>query len=74
MSSAAAVTAGLAALEAAGPLIKKIIEWAEDGLSDEEIQARLGDPNGVGKDLIERVTKRAKRGRDLLGRDPNPVG
>jgi hypothetical protein len=27
----------------------------------------------VGKDLIQRVTKRAKRGRDLLGRDPNPV-
>ena len=72
MSTAAAVTAGLAALEAAGPLISKIVEWAEQGLSDEEIQSRLAAPDDVGKDLIANITKRKKRGRDLLGRDPNP--
>jgi hypothetical protein len=72
MSTAAAVTAGLAALEAAGPLIRKILEWRDNGLSDEQILERLTDPNDVGKDLIARLTKRRERGRDLLGRDPEP--
>lgn len=72
MSNAAAVSAGLAALNAAAPLINQIIEWASNGLSDEEIQQRLSEPDGVGKDLISRITQRRKRGRDLLGRDPDP--
>ena len=74
MSTAAAIAAGLGAVQAAAPLIEKIIEWAEQGLSDEEIQRRLADPSGVGKDLIARITKRRERGRDLLGRDPKPPG
>lgn len=71
--SSSAVAIGLAAIEAAGPLIQKILEWRDNGLSDEQIQERLADPNDIGLDLIGRITKRHKRGRDLLGRDPDPA-
>lgn len=72
MSTATALTTGLAIAQAAAPLIEKILEWAKNGMSTEEIQARLADPDDVGKELIERITTRRERGRDLLGRDPKP--
>lgn len=62
----------LNAIAAGLPLIAKIVEWAEQGMSTEEIQRRLADPTGVGKDLIDRIRERQRIGRDLLGRDPNP--
>ncbi len=70
--SSSAVALGLAALEAGGPPILKILEWRDNGLSNEQIQERLADPNDIGLDLISRITTRRKRGRDLLGRDPKP--
>lgn len=72
MSVASAIATGFGAIESAIPLITKIAEWAEQGLSTDEIRKRLADPDAVGDDLIERITKREQRGRDLLGRDPNP--
>jgi len=51
-------------------LVSQILKWVDQGLSTEEIQARLADPSGVGKDMIERILERRQIGRDLLGRDP----
>lgn len=71
MSTAASVGAGI---QAGIPLLLKIMEWAEQGLSTKEVQRRLADPSDVGEDLIGRITERGERGRDLLGRDPKPPG
>jgi hypothetical protein len=50
--------------------VKQILEWVDEGLGTEEIQRRLADPTGVGKDLIEKIRERRQIGEDLLGRDP----
>ena len=52
-------------------LVLQIVRWVEEGLSTKEIQERIADPNGVGKDLSERIQQRHARGRSLLGRDPH---
>lgn len=70
MSTAAA----LAALTALAPLAEKMMEWAKEGLSNDEIRKRLADPAHVGDDMIDRVAQREERGRGLLGRDPKPRG
>lgn len=72
MSIASAIAAGLGAIQAAGPIIQKIVEWAEQGLSNDEIRERLADPDHVGDDMLDRIHQRRERGRDLLGRDPKP--
>jgi hypothetical protein len=72
MSTAAILAAGLKALQAGAPLIVKIAEWAEQGLSHDEIRKRLADPDHVGDDMLDRIHQRRERGRDLLGRDPKP--
>lgn len=51
-------------------LAKLIAQWVRAGMSTEEIQARLADPNGVAADLLERAAARRKRGHALLGRAP----
>lgn len=51
-------------------LVNQILEWVDEGLSSEEIQKRLADPDGVGRDLIDRIRERREIGRDLLGREP----
>jgi len=67
-----ATTATIGAIEAAVILMKKIAQWADEGLSNDEIRKRLEDPDNVGDDLVDRIAQREQRGRDLLGRDPNP--
>lgn len=51
-------------------LVNQILKWIDQGLSTEEIQRRLADPSGVGKDMITRIRERRDIGRGLLGRDP----
>jgi DNA-binding transcriptional MerR regulator len=51
-------------------LLSQILKWVDEGLSTEEIQQRLADPSGVGRDLIQRIRERREIGRGLLGRDP----
>lgn len=51
-------------------LVNQILKWVDEGLSTEEIQKRLSDPTGVGRDLIERIRERREIGERLLGRDP----
>jgi len=51
-------------------LLSQILKWVDEGLSTEEIQQRLSDPSGVGKDMIQRIRERREIGRGLLGRDP----
>lgn len=58
-------------IEVAVDLVPKIVELVQQGLSSEEIQERLRDPNGVGRELLERAVERQAIGRRLLGRDPN---
>ncbi len=55
-------------------LVKLVVRWAREGLSDSEIEARLRDPSSVGADLIARVVERRERGEELLGRDPKRGG
>jgi hypothetical protein len=50
-------------------LALQVTKWIDEGLSTKEIQDRLSDPTGVGKDLIERIRSRHERGRSLLGRE-----
>lgn len=49
-------------------LIRLIAKWAREGLSDEEIEKRLADPNSVGADILKRAQERKDLGEDLLGR------
>jgi len=51
-------------------LVRQIVTWIDEGLSPEEIQKRLADPSGVGRDMIERIAERRAIGERLLGRDP----
>lgn len=50
--------------------ILKLVEWGKEGLSNDEIRRRLADPDHVGDDMLDRITARRERGRDLLGREP----
>lgn len=67
------IATALGIASAAAPLIEKIAGWIAEGLSDDEIRKRLADPDHVGDDMLARIRARAKRGSDLLGRDPKPV-
>lgn len=51
-------------------LVGQIVKWVDEGLSPDEIQSRLADPTGVGRDMIERIAERRAIGERLLGRDP----
>jgi hypothetical protein len=51
-------------------LVRQIVTWIDEGLSPEEIQKRLADPTGVGRDMIDRIAERRAIGERLLGRDP----
>lgn len=56
-----------------GPLLElalQIAKWVDEGLSNDEIRKRLGDPSNVGDDLLDGVRERKAIGRRLLGRDP----
>ena len=48
-------------------LARLIAKWAREGLSDEEIEARLRDPFSVGADIIQRIEERKFIGEELLG-------
>lgn len=56
------------------PLMTKVIEWIQNGVSNDEIRKRMSDPSHVGDDMLDRIKQRLDRGRDLLGRDPKPPG
>ncbi len=51
-------------------LVNQILKWIDQGLNTEEIQKRIANPTGVGKDLIDRIRERREIGENLLGRDP----
>lgn len=53
-------------------LVKHVADLARQGLSDDEIEARLSDPGSVGADLIKGVEKRESDGAGYLGRKRGP--
>lgn len=52
-------------------LVNQILKWVDQGLDTEEIQAKLAEPTGIARDMINRIRERREIGRSLLGRDPN---
>jgi hypothetical protein len=52
------------------PLAVLITKWIEEGVDNEEIHKRLGNPAHVGDDLLDGVRERLAIGRRLLNRDP----
>jgi hypothetical protein len=49
-------------------LVALITRWIKAGLRTDEILARLSDPDGVGRYLIERAAERRAAGAEYLGR------
>ena len=60
------------AAEAVG-LAKIVAQLVRQGLSRDEVLARLADPAGVGAKLIEQAIERRASGKAYLGREPAPV-
>lgn len=54
----AALTTALSILGILVRMVNEIREGVADGVSDDEIRARLADPNGVGQEILNQVRAR----------------
>lgn len=56
----------MSVLEAVAALVKLVADLIRQGVSDEDILARLSDPTGVGQHLIDAARGRRKRLDDYV--------